>query len=86
MTNDKADDRWGLSTRLLVLFLAMVVAGFAIPSPGVAGDDDHADRHRALLGAGCARRGPWSWIVPEIALRAPIVPIEIATRRPHPSL
>jgi hypothetical protein len=39
VTTDEADDRVaGLSTRLLVLFLAMVVVGFASPSPGVAVD------------------------------------------------
>ena len=34
---DGAGDRiGGLSTRLLVLFLAMVVVGFVLPSPGIA--------------------------------------------------
>src|SRR4051794_26312849 len=78
MTNDKAGDRLtGLSTRLFVLFLAMVIAGFVIPSPGVAGgagDRNGAADYHALA----APSKPQELIVPEIDLRAPIVPIEIA--------
>ena len=76
MTNDRAGDRVaGLSTRLLVLFLAMVVAGFVIPSPGIAGDTKTGTgSYRALA----APSRPVELIVPEIKLRAPIVPIEIA--------
>jgi LPXTG-site transpeptidase (sortase) family protein len=72
--NDGADDRLaGLSKRLLLLFLAMVVVGFAIPSPGVAGDTKVAPAYVALS----APSTPELLIVPEIRLRAPIVPIEV---------
>jgi len=74
---DGAGDRVaGLSTRLLVLFLAMVVVGFVIPSPGIAGIPGTGtgdSRYVALP----APSDPELLIVPEIALRAPIVPIEI---------
>jgi len=58
-----------------VLFLAMVIAGFVIPSPGIAGD--------ARAGTGSYRplaapSKPLELIVPDIKLRAPILPIEIA--------
>ena len=76
MTNDKAGDRiGGLSTRLFVLFLAMVIAGFVIPSPGVAGGPrtDTGPRYEPLA----APSDPRMLIVPEIKLRAPIIPIEV---------
>ena len=77
MTDDRAGDRIaGLSTRLLVLFLAMVIVGFVIPSPGIAGNP--------RIGTGQSRyhalgepSNPELLIVPEISLRAPIVPIEV---------
>jgi LPXTG-site transpeptidase (sortase) family protein len=75
---DRADDRLaGVSTRLLVLFLAMVIVGFVLPSRGIAGDRAAGeDRHYVPL-AKPAR--PEQLIVPEIKLRAPIVPIEVAS-------
>ena len=77
MTNDRAGDRiGGLSTRLLVLFLAMVVAGFVLPSPST-GDPKTATAQYRALGAPSK---PVQLIVPEIKLRAPIIPIEIDTR------
>ena len=73
--NDRAGDRIaGLSTRLLVLFLAMVVVGFAIPSRSTAGDPQTGTAQYAPLGA---PSNPTLLIVPDIKLRAPIVPIEI---------
>jgi LPXTG-site transpeptidase (sortase) family protein len=73
--DDRAGDRIaGLSTRLLVLFIAMVIAGFVIPSPGIAGDTKIATGKYQPL---AAPSKPVELIVPEIALRAPIVPIEI---------
>jgi LPXTG-site transpeptidase (sortase) family protein len=72
--NDEADDRLrGLSARLLVLFLAMVVVGFALPSPGLAGGSDGSGDGYHALGAPSR---PELLIVPEIRLRSPIVPIE----------
>lgn len=74
--SDKAGDRLGgLSTRLFVLFLAMVIAGFVIPSPGIAGGDQPGTAYRSLA----APSKPVRLIVPEIGLKAPIVPIEIAS-------
>jgi LPXTG-site transpeptidase (sortase) family protein len=76
VTKDRADDRLaGLSTRLLVLFLAMVVVGFALPSPGIAGPDQAAGKTYTQL---AKPADPQLLIVPEIKLRAPILPIEIA--------
>ena len=75
MTDDRAGDRiGGLSTRLLVLFLAMVIAGFVIPSPGIAGDPKTG---RSLYEPLAAPARPQMLIVPDIKLRAPIVPIEV---------
>ncbi|HEX2896021.1 MAG TPA: class F sortase [Marmoricola sp.] len=73
---DRADDRLaGLSTRLLVIFLAMVVVGFVLPSPGVAGASQASGiTYRQLA----KPSNPEQLIVPEIKLRAPILPIEIA--------
>ena len=75
--NHEADDRLrGLSRRLLVLFLAMVVVGFVIPSAGIAGPGS------SRSGAGYERLAkpsrPELLVVPQIGLKAPIVPIEIA--------
>lgn len=77
MIEDRAGDRVaGLSTRLFVLFLAMVIAGFVIPSPGISLADPK-------LGTGslyeplAAPAKPTRLIVPDIALRAPIIPIEV---------
>lgn len=78
MNDGKADDRVaGLSTRLFVLFLAMVIVGFAIPSPGIAGDprvEGPAPGYQQLA----SPAKPTQLIVPTIGLRAPIVPIEVA--------
>jgi LPXTG-site transpeptidase (sortase) family protein len=69
-----ADDHLGrLTKRLLLVFLAMVVVGFALPSPGVAGDAKVAPEYVALA----APSTPELLIVPEIKLRAPVVPIEV---------
>ena len=77
VTRDGAGDRVaGLSTRLLVLFLAMVVVGFVIPSPSIAGDP--------ATGTGDSQYEPLArpsnpelLLVPDIGLKAPIVPIDI---------
>jgi len=75
---DRADDRLaGVSTRLLVLFLAMVIVGFVLPSRGIAGDRAAGDDRHYVPLAKPAR--PAQLIVPEIKLRAPIVPIEVAS-------
>jgi sortase (surface protein transpeptidase) len=78
VTNDRADDRVaGLSTRLFVLFLAMVIVGFVIPSPSTAGNPQ-VGAGESLYQRLAAPSNPTRLIVPEIGLRAPIIPIEIA--------
>lgn len=83
MTSGKAGDRvGGLSKRLVVLFLAMVIAGFVIPSPGISspGPKDRSKYH-----ALAAPSRPELLIVPAIRLRAPIIPIIVdADRVLHP--
>ncbi len=82
MNQSKAGDQIaGLSKRLVVLFLAMVIAGFAIPSPGIAigpgrGSTAHSQYHPLA-----APSNPLLLIVPSIQLRAPIVPIEVDAHR-----
>jgi LPXTG-site transpeptidase (sortase) family protein len=80
VTGDKAGDRIvGLSTRLLVLLVAMVVVGFVIPSPGLGAGDAKvaAGRSYAPLSAPA---DPTLLVIPEIQLRAPILPIEVDSR------
>ena len=78
MIEDRADDRVaGLSTRLFVLFLAMVIVGFVIPSPGIA-DNPRTETGESLYEPLASPSNPQLLIVPEISLRAPIIPIEIA--------
>ena len=73
---DRADDRLaGLSTRLLVLFLAMVIVGFVLPSSGIAGPAATSGVRYTQLARPAT---PEMLIVPDIKLRAPILPIEIA--------
>lgn len=77
MKEGRAGDRvGGLSKRLFVLILAMVIAGFAIPSPGAGsagpGYGDRSQYHP--LGKASA---PESLIVPSIKINAPIVPIDV---------
>ena len=73
---DRADDRLaGLSTRLLVLFLAMVIVGFVLPSSGIAGPAATSGVRYTQLARPAM---PEMLIVPDIKLRAPIQPIEIA--------
>jgi LPXTG-site transpeptidase (sortase) family protein len=73
--NDAADDHLGrLTKRLLLVFLAMVVVGFALPSSGAA---DNTKAVNPLYQALAAPSNPELLIVPEIKLRAPVVPIEL---------
>ncbi|MCW2786142.1 MAG: Sortase family protein [Marmoricola sp.] len=76
MTEGKAGDHIaGLSKRLVVLFLAMVIAGFAIPSPGIAGGPDPGPP--SLYHPLGVPSKPELLVVPEIGLRAPVLPIEV---------
>src|SRR5689334_1245962 len=74
---DKAGDRLtGTSTRLFVLFLVMVIAGFVLPSPGIAarpGSPEVKSNYHQVANP----TDPTLLIVPSIKLRAPIIPIEI---------
>jgi LPXTG-site transpeptidase (sortase) family protein len=78
MNQSKAGDRvGGLSKRLFVLILSMVIAGFAIPSPGIGtpspGYNNHSQYHPLS-----APTPPETLIVKSIDLNAPVVPIQIA--------
>lgn len=75
MISDKTGDSLrGLTTRLIVLFLGMVIAGFVIPSPGAgAGGQQSPSLYRAMP----APAEPLTLIVPAVGLRAPIVPIDL---------
>lgn len=78
-TYDNAGDRLaGLSTRLLVLFLAMVVVGFVIPSPGIA-DNPRTETGESLYQPLGRPSNPELLIIPDIGVRARVVPIEIAS-------
>lgn len=81
MNKRKAGDRvGGLSKRLVVLFLSMVIAGFAIPSPGIStpglgrGNDGNYK-------AAAKPSTPELLIVPDIDLRAKIIPISVDDSR-----
>ncbi|MCX6396189.1 MAG: class F sortase [Propionibacteriales bacterium] len=67
-----------MSKRLFVLILAMVIAGFAIPSPGAGsagpGYGDNSQYHPLGKVA-----NPELLIIPSIKLNAPIVPIDLRT-------
>ena len=81
MSDDRAGDRLrGLSTRLLVLFTAMVIAGFVIPSPSISAPSLAIGSGTALYHPLGAPAAPRLLIVPSIKLRAPIVPIEVDSR------
>jgi len=85
MNRSKAGDRvGGASKRFVVLLLAMVIAGFALPSPGISttgpglGEDS---QYHALS----KPSNPELLIVPAIGLRARIIPIQVdANRVLHP--
>jgi LPXTG-site transpeptidase (sortase) family protein len=61
-----------------VLFLAMVIAGFVIPSPGIA-TNPRTETGRPLYLPLSKPSNPELLIIPDIDVRAPIVPIEIAS-------
>lgn len=80
MNQGKAGDRvGGLSKRLFVLFLAMVIAGFAIPSPGIStpgpGFGDGIFRSTVKPSV------PDLLLVPDIDLKAKIIPIVVDDNR-----
>lgn len=68
----------GLSKRLFVLILAMVIAGFAIPSPGVALlPNEVAPGKQSPFKPLATPSVPQQLIVPAIKLRAPVLPIDV---------
>ena len=77
MPQDKAGDHIaGLSKRLFVLFLAMVIAGFVLPSPGIAarpGSPEATSNYHQVD----KPTPPTLLIVPAIGLEAPVIPIEV---------
>ncbi|HET7684363.1 MAG TPA: class F sortase [Marmoricola sp.] len=83
MSSDRTGDGFrGLTTRLLVLFLAMVVAGFVIPSPGVSAPEPfHAilkpDQRPALYRPMAGPAAPRELVVRSLGIRAPILPIQL---------
>ena len=78
MKYDKAGDRvGGASKRLLVLLLAMVIAGFVIPSPGLSTAGPDAGYGQGRYHTLARPAVPQLLIVPSIDLRAPIVPISV---------
>lgn len=79
MNQGKAGDRvGGLSKRLFVLILAMVIAGFAIPSPGAGTTGPGYGDRSQYRPLGKASK-PEQLIIPTIRLDAPIVPIDLRT-------
>ena len=83
MTEDKTRDGLrGLTTRLIALCVAMVVAGFVLPSPGTsaprpqqqqAGVQAEASLYEAMR----QPAPPADLIVPSLGIRSRIVPIEV---------
>ncbi len=81
MNQGKAGDRvGGLSKRLVVLFLAMVIAGFAIPSPGIGTPGSGFGKGNGSK-AYAKPSVPELLIVPDIDLEAKIIPISVDANR-----
>lgn len=81
MKQSKAGDLvGGLSKRLFVLFLAMVIAGFAIPSPGISTTGPGFGEGSAFTKV-AKPATPELLIVPDIKLRAKIIPISVDSNR-----
>ncbi|HET6165756.1 MAG TPA: class F sortase [Marmoricola sp.] len=79
MTDGRAGDRIaGTSTRLFVLFLAMVIVGFVIPSPGIATNPRTGTGTPLYLPLD-KPANPELLIIRDIGVRAPVVPIEISS-------
>lgn len=82
MQNGTGDGLRGLTARLFVLFLAMVVAGFVIPSPGVSAPRPFTDlvkteQRPSLYRAMDRPAKPVELIVRSLGVRAPVHPIEL---------
>lgn len=80
MTQDKTrDDLRGLTTRLIALCLAMVVAGFVLPSPGTSAPrpQQNPQAKPSLYEAMEQPGPPADLIVPSLRIRSRIVPIQV---------
>ena len=80
MTQDKTrDDLRGLTTRLIALCLAMVVAGFVLPSPGTSATRPKQNpQAKPSLYQPMKQPGPPAdLIVPSLGIRSRIVPIQV---------
>lgn len=83
MAADKAGDGFrGLTTRLLVLLVAMVVAGFVIPSSGASAPQPFHDLLRPDQRPAAyhpMERGavPRELVIRSLGIKAPILPIEL---------
>lgn len=83
MTEDKTRDGLrGLTTRLIALCVAMVVAGFVLPSPGTSAPRPQqqsagATAQQSLYRAMGQPAPPADLIVPSLGIRSQIVPIEV---------
>ncbi len=80
MNQGKAGDRvGGLSKRLVVLFLAMVIAGFVIPSPGISLPAPGSGQ--GSFKSAVKPSVPLGLIIPDIDVQAKIVPITVDGNR-----
>lgn len=79
MNQSKAGDGvGGLSKRLFVLILAMVIAGFAIPSPGAGTTGPGFGDENVYRPLG-KPSNPELLVIPSIKIKAPVVPIDLRT-------
>lgn len=81
MTEDKTRDGLrGLTTRLIALCVAMVVAGFVLPSPGTSATRPAPAAAKATASLYQAMKQPAppaDLIVPSLGIRSRIVPIQV---------
>lgn len=82
MSDKTGDGLRGLTTRLLVLFLAMVVAGLVLPSPGTSAPQPFGavlrpDERPALYRAMDRPAAPEQLLVRSLGIKAPILPIDV---------
>lgn len=80
MTDEKhRDGLRGLTTRLMALCLAMVVAGFVLPSPGTSAPTPRpqVNAQESLYRPMASPGRPADLIVPSLRIRAQVVPIQV---------
>lgn len=80
MNHSKAGDHvGGLSKRLVVLFLTMVIAGFALPSPSISTPGPGSGQDTSFRGS--KPSVPLGLIAPDIDVEAEIIPITTGADR-----